>query len=92
MPVLKRAYLLNRVFKAFAYPDFRLMWFGACTSSIGTWMQIAAQSWLVYNITNRPVFLTLDAFFGQAPIFFCRCLAECSPTGSAGESYCWFRK
>lgn len=67
--MLKRAYLLNRVFKAFAYPDFRLMWFGACTSSIGTWMQIAAQSWLVYNITNRPLFLTLDTFFGQAPIF-----------------------
>jgi len=61
--------LLNRVFKAFAYPDFRVMWFGACTSSIGTWMQIAAQSWLVYNISNRPLYLTLDVFFGQAPIF-----------------------
>lgn len=46
------------------------MWFGACTSSIGTWMQIAAQSWLVYTITNRPFYLTLDIFFGQAPIFF----------------------
>jgi len=61
--------LLNRVFKAFAYPDFRLMWFGACTSSIGTWMQILAQSWLVYQISKSPFYLSLDTFFGQVPIF-----------------------
>jgi len=45
------------------------MWFGACTSSIGTWMQILAQSWLVYRLTNSSVYLGLDAFFGQIPIF-----------------------
>jgi len=28
--------VLTRVFKAFSYRDFRLMWFGACLSSIGT--------------------------------------------------------
>ncbi|MGH9693909.1 MAG: MFS transporter, partial [Bryobacteraceae bacterium] len=61
--------MLTRVFKAFQYPDFRLMWFGACTSSIGTWMQILAQSWLVLSISNSPVYLGLDAFFGQIPIF-----------------------
>jgi len=61
--------MLNRVFKAFAYPDFRLMWFGACTSSIGTWMQILAQSWLVYQISKSPFYLSLDTFFGQVPIF-----------------------
>ena len=32
---------------AFTYRDFRVQWFGACTSSIGTWMQIVAQNWLV---------------------------------------------
>jgi predicted MFS family arabinose efflux permease len=61
--------LFNKVFKAFAYPDFRVMWFGACTSSIGTWMQILAQSWLVYRLSNSPFYLSLDTFFGQAPIF-----------------------
>jgi predicted MFS family arabinose efflux permease len=45
------------------------MWFGACTSSIGTWMQILAQSWLVYKLSNSPFYLSLDAFFGQSPIF-----------------------
>jgi len=45
------------------------MWLGACTSSIGTWMQILAQSWLVYKLSNSSVYLGLDAFLGQIPIF-----------------------
>ncbi|MGI8961780.1 MAG: MFS transporter [Bryobacteraceae bacterium] len=61
--------MLKRVFRAFEYPDFRLMWLGACTSSIGTWMQMLAQSWLVYKLSNSSVYLGLDAFFGQIPVF-----------------------
>jgi predicted MFS family arabinose efflux permease len=45
------------------------MWMGACVSSIGTWMQILAQSWLVYQLSNSAVYLGLDGFFGQIPIF-----------------------
>jgi predicted MFS family arabinose efflux permease len=45
------------------------MWLGACTSTIGTWMQILAQSWLVYQLSNSSVYLGLDAFFAQIPIF-----------------------
>ena len=45
------------------------MWLGACVSSVGTWMQILAQSWLVYQLSNSSVYLGLDAFFGQIPIF-----------------------
>src|SRR6185437_8256412 len=44
------------------------MWFGACTSSIGTWMQQLAQSWLVLQLSNSPFMLGLDAFLGSAPI------------------------
>jgi len=61
--------VLKRVFKAFEYRDFRLLWFGACTSSVGTWMQIVAQNWLVLEITNSPFLLGLDSFLGQIPIF-----------------------
>ncbi len=59
----------GRVFKAFEYRDFRLLWFGACTSSIGTWMQEIAQAWLVLELTNSPFLLGLDAFLGDIPIF-----------------------
>jgi predicted MFS family arabinose efflux permease len=61
--------LFSRVFKAFHYRDFRVMWFGACTSSIGTWMQKLAQSWLVYDISGSAFYLGLDAFLGEIPIF-----------------------
>jgi len=61
--------LLQRVFKAFQYTDFRRMWIGACLSSVGTWMQKLAQSWLVFELTNSAWSLALDAFLGEIPIF-----------------------
>jgi len=60
---------LRRVFKAFHYRDFRLMWFGACTSSIGTWMQIVAQGWLIYRLSHSAFLLALDQFLAGIPIF-----------------------
>src|SRR5437016_772674 len=45
------------------------MWIGACTSSVGTWMQKLAQSWLVLDISKSPFYLGLDAFLGEIPIF-----------------------
>ena len=45
------------------------MFFGSCTSSVGTFMQIVAQSWLVFYLSKSSFFLGLDAFLGQIPIF-----------------------
>ena len=60
---------LRRTLAAFGYRDFRVQWIGACTSSIGTWMQIVAQNWLIVSLTNSsPFFLGLDAFLQQLPI------------------------
>jgi len=58
----------RRILAAFTYRDFRVQWIGACTSSIGTWMQIVAQNWLVVSLTHSPFFLGLDAFLQQLPI------------------------
>ena len=44
------------------------MWLGACVSTIGTFVQQFAQSWLVYDLTNNPFYLGLDLFLGQLPI------------------------
>jgi predicted MFS family arabinose efflux permease len=63
------ARVIRRIFKAFQYRDFRLMWFGACASSIGTWMQIVAQGWLVYRLSHSAFLLALDQFLGGIPIF-----------------------
>jgi MFS family permease len=61
--------VIRRVFKAFQYRDFRLMWMGACMSSIGTWMQIVAQGWLIWKLSHSAFLLGLDQFLGSIPIF-----------------------
>ncbi len=70
--VLLGSKTLLRMLAAFTYRDFRVQWFGACTSSIGTWMQIVAQNWLVLSLTRQrgdsALFLGLDAFLQQLPI------------------------
>ncbi|HNV02978.1 MAG TPA: MFS transporter [Vicinamibacterales bacterium] len=58
----------RRAAAALAYRDFRVLWTGACISSIGTWMQKVAQSWLVLTLTGSPFYLGLDAFLGEMPI------------------------
>jgi len=45
------------------------MWTGACTSQIGTQMQSAAQSWLVYELSNHSsAYLAIDTALGTLPI------------------------
>ena len=60
----------RRVTAALGYRDFRLLWFGALTSSIGTWMQKVAQAWLIVTLTGTAsaFFLGLDSFVGELPI------------------------
>jgi len=57
-----------RTFRTFRYRDFRIMWLGACASTIGTFVQQVAQSWLVFDLTKDPFYLGLDLFLGQLPI------------------------
>src|SRR5262245_42720980 len=59
---------LLRTFQPFWYRDFRLMWFGAFTSTCGTWMQEVAESWLVLQLTGSAFMLGVAAFLGDLPI------------------------
>jgi MFS family permease len=52
---------------AFRYRDFRLFWIGLFISNIGTWMQMTATNWLLYQLTNSPVQLGLNGIFRAAP-------------------------
>jgi MFS family permease len=61
--------VLHRVFKAFHYRDFRLMWIGACASAIGTWMQMFAQGWLIWQLSHSARLLALDPVLQAIPIF-----------------------
>jgi MFS family permease len=67
-PSVPRHPIIGRALAAFHYRDFRVLWFGAFTSTVGNWMQQVAQSWLVFELTNSEFYLGLDYFFGQLPI------------------------
>lgn len=56
------------MFQALSYRDFRVLWLGAFTSTVGTWMQEVAQNWLVLTLTGSVFLLGLDAFLGDLPI------------------------
>jgi MFS family permease len=61
---------LKRLAAALTYRDFRVLWLGAMTSSIGTWMQKVAQNWLVLTLAgaSSAFYLGLDSFLGELPI------------------------
>ena len=55
-------------FRALHHRNFRLFFGGQLTSLIGTWMQTAAQSWLVLKLTNSPLMLGTVSFANYLPI------------------------
>jgi predicted MFS family arabinose efflux permease len=59
---------LRRVAAALTHRNFRVLWIGACVSTIGTWMQKVAQSWLVLTVSGSAFYLGLDSFLGELPI------------------------
>ena len=59
---------ISRVAGALTHPNFRLLWFAALGSTIGTWMQKYAQSLLVLTLTGSGFYLSLDDFLSQLPI------------------------
>jgi len=63
-----RPMVFKKTFQAFTYRQFRLLWIGAFTSTVGTWMQEVAQNWLILTLTASTFLLGLDAFLGDVPI------------------------
>ncbi|MGH7871058.1 MAG: MFS transporter [Candidatus Binatia bacterium] len=52
---------------AFRYRDFRLFWISLFISNIGTWMQMTATNWLLYELTDSPLQLGMNGVFRAAP-------------------------
>jgi MFS family permease len=53
--------------RAFSHPNYRLYWSGQLVSLAGTWMQTAAQQWLVYRLTGSPLSLGTVTFANTLP-------------------------
>jgi MFS family permease len=57
----------RQTFAALKYPNYRLWFFGQLVSLAGTWMQSAAQGYLIYQITKSPVYLGYVSFAVGVP-------------------------
>lgn len=58
------------MFSSLKVKDFQLYWFGMFISLIGSWIQITAQSWLVFELTKSAFLLGLVSFLNLIPVFF----------------------
>jgi MFS family permease len=55
--------------RALRHRNYRLFFGGQLISLTGTWMQMVAQSWLVYRLTGSAILLGAVGFSGQIPVF-----------------------
>jgi MFS family permease len=58
----------SSAFRAFRHRNYRLYFTGQLTSLAGTWMQSAAQQWLVLKLTNSSLMLGVVSFAQFLPI------------------------
>ena len=60
---------LGLILRALRHRNYQFFFGGQFISLSGTWMQMVAQSWLVYRLTDSAVLLGFVAFSGQMPVF-----------------------
>lgn len=48
--------------------NFRLFWLAQIISTIGTSLQVVAEGWLIYQVTESTLWLGLVGFFGLLPV------------------------
>src|SRR5512139_30047 len=58
----------DSTFSALRHRNFQLYFGGQLISNIGTWMQIIAQGWVVYQIGHSELILGLVAFASAIPV------------------------
>jgi MFS family permease len=63
-----RAFRLPAFLSAFAFMNYRRLWSGAFLSSVGTWTQDVALSWLVHTHFVDPRYLGYRSFAADAPL------------------------
>ena len=59
-----------QAFPAFHSRNYQLYFFGQLVSMIGTWLQIVAEGWLVYQLTQSAFYVGLDAAAATVPSLF----------------------
>ncbi|MGA7607865.1 MAG: MFS transporter [Anaerolineales bacterium] len=63
----KRIENASKTFAALRHRDFQLYFGGQLISNAGTWMQVIAQGWLVYQLTHSDLALGIVGFAAAVP-------------------------
>ncbi len=58
----------RRTFSSLSNPNYRKYFFGQTTSLVGTWMQMTAQSWLVFTLTHSATKIGLVVALQTLPV------------------------
>jgi len=67
-PVTRQRPATSQTFSAMRHRNFQLYFGGQLISNIGTWMQVIAQGWVVYQLGHSELTLGLVAFASAIPI------------------------
>jgi MFS family permease len=65
--ILPARLYLRQTFAALQYRNYRFWFTGQLLSLVGTWMQTTAQGYLVYELTNSPIYLGYVGFAAGLP-------------------------
>ena len=71
-----------RTFEALHYREFRLLWLGQVSLSLGTWMDQVARGWLIYELTDSTLQLGLVRGIQALPLLLLSPIA-----GSAADRF-----
>jgi len=63
----RESFKWKQAFHALRYPNYRLWFWGQVISLFGTWMQLTAQGFLIYELTHSPAYLGYTAFAAGVP-------------------------
>lgn len=60
--------MASSVWSPFRYSSYRIFWFCAFLSNLGTWVQDVASSWLITHLSSSPLVVSLLSFSNSLPI------------------------
>ena len=66
-PQRRKGPAFSTTFASFRYRNYQLYFGGQLVSNVGTWMQIIAQGWLVYELTHSELVLGIVGFASAIP-------------------------
>lgn len=64
---LSKKFSWKQTFYALKYPNYRLWFWGQLISVFGSWMQMTAQAFLIYELTRSPAYLGYAGFAAGLP-------------------------